>query len=80
MRNGFYNRIYSTNNKAFVYRKQEKYDEALKLYEELVAIKDEYNDFDITFYPLVVDNLAYTKFVAGHTFIICGQAINHDIT
>lgn len=67
MRNGFYNRIYSTNNKAFVYRKQEKYDEALKLYEGLVDIKEKYNDYDISFYPLVVDNLAYTKFVAGHT-------------
>ena len=67
MRNGFYNRIYSTNNKAFVYRKQEKYNEALKLYQDLVDIKDKYNDYDITFYPLVVDNLAYTKFVAGHT-------------
>lgn len=66
MENGFYNKIFSINNKAFVYRKKENYKEALKLYYSLVEIRDQYYDYDPTFYPLVIDNIAYTKFVAGH--------------
>ncbi len=65
MRNGFYNKIYSTNNKAFVYRKKENYSKAIELYSSLIEIKDQYDAYDPTFYPLVVDNLAYTKLVAG---------------
>ncbi|WP_204344148.1 tetratricopeptide repeat-containing sensor histidine kinase [Psychroserpens algicola] len=65
--NGFFNEIYTINNKAFVYRKQNNYDKALELYQGLVDIKDEYNDADPTFFPLVIDNLAYTKFVANHS-------------
>lgn len=64
--NGFYNEIYTQNNKAFVYRKQKKYDKALELYQGLVNIKNDYNKYDPTFYPLVLDNLAFTKFVANH--------------
>ncbi|WP_323787092.1 tetratricopeptide repeat protein [Psychroserpens sp.] len=64
--NGFYNEIYTQNNKAFVYRKQKKYDKALELYQGLVNIKNDYNVYDPTFYPLVLDNLAFTKFVANH--------------
>lgn len=67
MENGFYDEIFSINNKAFVYQKKENYQEALKLYYSLVEIKDQYYDYDPTFYPLVIDNIAYTKFLAGHT-------------
>jgi len=63
---GFYNKIFSTNNIAFVYRKKENYTKALELYYSLTEIRDEYEDYDPTFYPLVIDNIAYTKLIAGH--------------
>ncbi len=66
MSNGFYDKIYSINNKAFVYRKKGNYKEALNLYKNLLDIRDEYEEYDPTFYPLVIDNYAYTKLVAGH--------------
>ncbi|WP_431133727.1 tetratricopeptide repeat-containing sensor histidine kinase [Psychroserpens mesophilus] len=66
MDNGFYNEIFSINNKAFVYRKKKNYDEALDLYNSLVNIRDQYDDYDPTFYPLIIDNIAYTKLIAGH--------------
>ncbi|SDR85143.1 Signal transduction histidine kinase [Formosa sp. Hel1_31_208] len=65
MRNGFYNKIYSTNNKAFVYRKKENYSKAIELYSSLIQIRDQYDDYDPAFYPLVIDNMAYTKLVSG---------------
>ncbi|WP_156115599.1 tetratricopeptide repeat-containing sensor histidine kinase [Psychroserpens sp. Hel_I_66] len=65
MREGFYNKIFSINNRAFVYREQNQYEKSLELYDELRSIKNEYNEYDPTFYPLVLDNYAYTKFVAG---------------
>lgn len=65
MSKGFYNEIYSLNNKAFVYRKLENYDKALQLYSYLASIKEQYHEYDPTFYPLVIDNLAFTKFLAG---------------
>ncbi|WCO01354.1 ATP-binding protein [Psychroserpens ponticola] len=67
MSNGFYNEVFTLNNKAFVLHKQKKYDEALELYYGLVEIKDRYDEYDPTFYPLVIDNIAYTKFVAEHS-------------
>lgn len=65
MKNGFYFEIYSVNNKAFSYRKKENYEEALTLYKSLIDIREEYDTYDSTFYPLVLDNYAYTKLVAG---------------
>lgn len=67
MQNGFYNEIYSINNKAFVYRKKENYKEALDLYKSLIDTREKYDDYDPTFYPLVIDNFAYTKFISGDT-------------
>nr|WP_321221832.1 ATP-binding protein [uncultured Psychroserpens sp.] len=66
MRAGFYNKIYSINNRAFVYREQKKFEKSLDLYNNLRDIKEDYNEYDPTFYPLVLDNYAYTKLVAGH--------------
>ena len=66
MDKGFYNKIYSLNNKAFVYRKIENYNKALELYSNLASIREQYDDYDPTFYPLVIDNLAFTKFLAGN--------------
>lgn len=66
MQDGFYNKIFSINNRAFVYREQKNYDKSLVLYNDLKEIRSDYDDYDPTFYPLVVDNYAYTKLVAGH--------------
>jgi signal transduction histidine kinase len=66
MSNGFYNKIFSINNKAFVYREKENYKEALKLYKSLIDIREDYDEYDPTFYPLVLDNYAYTRLVAGY--------------
>ncbi len=64
---GFYNKVFSINNIAFVYRKQKDYDKSLELYQSLVDIREDYDDYDPTFYPLVLENMAYTKLIAGHT-------------
>jgi signal transduction histidine kinase len=60
MQVGFYNKIFSANNKAFVYCVQEQYDSWLK------SIRGQYDEYDPTFYPLVINNYAYTKLLAGH--------------
>ncbi|WP_353779648.1 tetratricopeptide repeat protein [Winogradskyella sp. 3972H.M.0a.05] len=67
MEYGDYNRYLSINNIAFIYRKKENYNKALELYQSLVSLKQEYDDYDPTFYPLIIDNIAYTKLLAGHT-------------
>ena len=66
MRDGFYNEIFSINNIAFVYRKKGNYKKSLDLYKELIDTREEYDEYDPTFYPLVLDNYAFTKLVAGH--------------
>lgn len=66
MSNGFYNKIGSINNKAFVYQKQKNYNKSLELYNELIDIREQYNEYDPTFYPLVLSNLASTKLLAKH--------------
>ena len=65
MKDGYYNGIYSENNIAFVYRRQNNYNDAIKIYEELAEDRNTYIDYDPTFYPLVLENLAYTKLLAG---------------
>lgn len=66
MENGGYNGLLSINNIAFVYQKKEDFNKALELYSDLKERKGEYDDYDPTFYPLVIDNIAYTKLLAGH--------------
>ncbi|MFT5847662.1 ATP-binding protein [Psychroserpens sp.] len=66
MQYGFYNKIFSENNKAYVYREQKQYDKSLELYGWLKSIRDQYDEYDPTFYPLVISNYAYTKLLAGH--------------
>ncbi len=67
MQEGFYNKIFSINNVAYVYRKQGNYEKALELYSDLIKIKKQYSQYDATFYPLLLTNSAYTKLLAGHT-------------
>ncbi len=65
MLDGFYNKIFSANNRAYVYREQKQYDKSLELYSWLKSIRGQYDEYDPTFYPLVINNYAYTKLLAG---------------
>jgi len=65
MKEGYYNDIFSKNNIAVVYRKQNKLQDAIDIYKDLAKKKNTYNHYDPTFYPLVLENLAYTKLMAG---------------
>ncbi len=67
MNNGNFNELLSIHNIAFVYRKKKNFKKALELYEELIDRRGEYEEIDPTFYPLIIDNIAYTKLLAGHT-------------
>ena len=66
MDEGFLLKSYSINNKAFVYRKKKNYDKALSLYNELLSDQKIFQKEDPTFYALIIDNIAYTKLLAGH--------------
>jgi len=65
MQEGYYNSIFSKNNIAFVYRKKNNYEDAISIYKELAQDRNTYYNYDATFYPLVLENLAYTKLLAG---------------
>ncbi|WP_179351247.1 tetratricopeptide repeat-containing sensor histidine kinase [Winogradskyella vidalii] len=67
MEDGMYNKTVSYNNQAYLYNKLENYEEAIRLYNELIDLRSVYEVYDPTFYPLIIDNLAYTKVLAGHT-------------
>lgn len=67
MEDGFVEKCISKNNKAFVYRKKGDYKTALQLYKSLLPYRLEFEDYDPSFYALIVDNIAYTKLEAGHT-------------
>lgn len=66
MRDGKYNETLTMNNQAGVYRKLLDYNKALELYNNLLDLREEYEEYDPTFYPLIIDNIAYTKVLAGH--------------
>jgi signal transduction histidine kinase len=64
MDNGYYNKYLSIHNEASVYRKKEDYKKALELYRELLEQKELF-EIDPILYPLIIDNIAFTKFEAG---------------
>ena len=66
MRDGMYNKTISYNNQANVYRKVFNYDKAIQLYNEIIELRSVYEEQDPTFYPLIIDNLAYTNVLAGN--------------
>jgi len=66
MRDGMYNKTISFNNQANVYRKLLDYEKAIKLYHDLIDLRPIYEEQDPTFYPLIIENLAYTKVLADH--------------
>ncbi|MFC4723232.1 tetratricopeptide repeat protein [Geojedonia litorea] len=65
MNDGYYNEKTSIHNKASVYRKTGDFDDAIALYQSLL-IEERLFEIDPPFYPLILDNLAFTKFEAGH--------------
>ncbi len=64
MDNDFNNSIYTLNNIAFVKRKQKKYDEAIEIFKDILDNNMLYQD-DPSFYALILENLAFTKFLRG---------------
>lgn len=66
MDNGFYYKLTSIHNKASVYRKQKDFQKALELYQSILKEKELF-EIDPTFYPLILDNIAFTKFEANET-------------
>lgn len=66
MKRGKYLKTISYNNQANVYRKLKNYDKAMGLYNKLIELRPVYETEDPIFYPLIIDNLAYTKMMAGH--------------
>ncbi len=65
-RDGYFNKYTSIHNKASVYRKQRDFKKALELYQSILKEKELF-EIDPTFYPLILDNLAFTKFEANET-------------
>ena len=65
MDDGSINEIYSINNKAYVYRTIGDYKISLELYKSLLPLKDIYEDFDPSFYSIVIGNIADTYFESG---------------
>jgi len=63
---GYYNKYTSINNKAFIFRKLGDFDMALELYQNILKEKRLF-EIDPEFYPLILDNIAFTKFEANET-------------
>ncbi|MGJ8591909.1 MAG: tetratricopeptide repeat-containing sensor histidine kinase [Aquaticitalea sp.] len=64
MEYGLHNKFNSIHNQATVYRKKKNYKKALELYHEVINQKILFIE-DPSFYPLLLDNIAFTKFEAG---------------
>lgn len=61
MKYGYYNRLYSNNNLAEVYKKKKDLDKSIELYQKVVDKKSDYFEDDPSFYAIALANLAYTK-------------------
>ena len=64
MKFGKYNKLYSINNLAFVYRELGDLDKAISLYSSLLKNKNLFEE-DPSFYALILENIAYTRFLKG---------------
>ncbi len=64
MDDGLSDKYTSIHNQASIFRKNKNYKKALELYTDIISHKDLFID-DPTFYPLLLDNIAFTKFEAG---------------
>jgi signal transduction histidine kinase len=63
---GYSNKYTTVNNKAAVFRKTGEFDKALELYQSILREKKLF-EIDPTLYPLILDNIAFTKFQANET-------------
>lgn len=66
MQDGNYNKLTSINNQAFVYRKLGDPQKGLELYQSILKENDLLK-IDPSFYALIIDNIAFTKFEANET-------------
>jgi len=60
-----YNKVMSQNNLAEGYKSLKQYSKAIILYEDILRKKEDYEQYDPTFYGLVLANLAITKSLTG---------------
>lgn len=60
MEDGYFNNLYSINNKAIVYREKGLIDESIELYERVIS-EDSLQYYDSSFYAITLGNLAHTK-------------------
>ncbi len=65
MQDGVFNKAISLHNQANVYNKLDDYEKAIEVFNDLIELRPVYEEEDPTFYPLIIDNLAYTKLLAG---------------
>ena len=65
MQDGVFNKTISLHNQANVYNKLQEYEKAIEVFNDLIELRPVYEEDDPTFYPLIIDNLAYTKLLAG---------------
>lgn len=61
MKYGYYNRLYSNNNLAEVYKRKGDFDKSIELYQKVVDKKRDYFKDDPSFYAIALANLAYSK-------------------
>jgi signal transduction histidine kinase len=59
--NGYYNKLYTTNNLAEVYKSKGDIDQSISLYQKVIDQKDSYYEDDPAFYAIALANLAYSK-------------------
>ncbi len=64
MKDDYNNGLYTLNNIAYVKREQGNHLEAEKIFRDVAERKGLYND-DPSFYALILENLAYTKYLTG---------------
>jgi signal transduction histidine kinase len=64
MRSGEYNKLYTQNNQALVYRKLGDLSKAIELYSSILETKNLFVE-DPSFYALILENIAYTRFLSG---------------
>lgn len=64
MQSGKFNELYSKNNLAFVYRELGNLEKAISLYSGLLETENLYEE-DPSFYALILENIAYTRFLHG---------------
>ncbi|NRD21870.1 sensor histidine kinase [Winogradskyella litoriviva] len=58
---GFFNKLYTTNNLAEVYKRKGDLDKSISLYQKVIDQKDAYFNDDPSFYTIALANQAYAR-------------------